>query len=98
MIFDEVFDRFAKRSPLTVMTRATMEHALDPQALDVLFDQTADRQYTRKLLFSMVVEVMVLVVCNKISVRRATKMLEDRGALGVSLQAVYSIAFQHLRS
>lgn len=87
MIFKEVFDRFVKRSPLTVMTRATMEHALDEGALDALFDKTAERQYTRKLLFSAIVELMSLVVCNKISVHRAFKKSRER--IGVTLQAVY---------
>jgi hypothetical protein len=87
MVFETVFDRFVKKSPLSVMTRATMEHALDPAALDPLFDQTADKQYTRKLLFSAVVELMSLVVCNSISVHRAFKKSRDR--IGVSLQAVY---------
>jgi len=87
MVFDEVFERFVKRSPLTVMTRATMEHALDEAALDVAFDQTADRQYTRKLLFSAIVELMSLVVCNRIAVNRAFKKSRER--IGVTLQAVY---------
>lgn len=87
MVFDEVFERFVKRSALTVMTRATMEHALDEAALNQLFDQTAESQYTRKLLFSSVVELMTLVVCNRISVHRAFKKSRDR--IGVTLQAVY---------
>lgn len=87
MVFEAVFERFIKRSALTVMTRATMEHALDPDALDDLFDRTADRQYTRKLLFSAIVEMMSLVVCNRISVHRAFKKSRDR--IGVTLQAVY---------
>lgn len=87
MVFEEVFDRFVKRSPLTIMTRATMEHALNPSDIDKLFDQTADRQYTRKLLFSAIVNLMSLVVCNRISVHRAFK--KSRDAIGVSLQAVY---------
>jgi hypothetical protein len=86
-MFEAVFDRFEKKSPLTVMTRATMEHALDPSALDILFDQTADRQYTRKLLFSSIVSLMSLVVCNRIAVHRAFKKSRDR--IGVTLQAVY---------
>lgn len=50
-------------------------------------DKTADKQYTRKLLFSAVVELMTLVVCNKISVYQAFKKNRDR--IGVSLQAVF---------
>lgn len=87
MVFEAVFERFIKQSALTVMTRATMEHALDPGALDASFDRTADRQYTRKLLFSAIVEMMSLVVCNRISVHRAFKKIRDK--VGVTLQAVY---------
>jgi hypothetical protein len=87
MVFEAVFERFIKQSPLTVMTRATMEHALDEAALDELFDRTAERQYTRTLLFSAVVQLMSLVVCNRISVHRAFKKNRDR--IGVTLQAVY---------
>jgi len=87
MIFEAVFERFEKRSPLTVMTRATLEHALDESTLNALFDQTADRQYTRTLLFSAIVELMSLVVCNRISVHQAFKKSRDR--IGVTLQAVY---------
>lgn len=86
-MFDAVFERFERLSPLTVMTRATMEHALDEAVLNALFDRTADRQYTRKLLFSAVVELMSLVVCSRISVHRAFKKSRDR--IGVTLQAVY---------
>jgi hypothetical protein len=87
MVFEEVFSQFVKRRPLAVMTRATMEHALDDASLDELFDGTAERQYTRKLLFSAIVNLMTLVVCNRISVRRAFKRCRER--IAVSLQAVY---------
>lgn len=36
MVFEAVFERFVKRSPLSVMTQATMEHALDAATLDEL--------------------------------------------------------------
>jgi hypothetical protein len=87
MVFEAVFERFVKRSPLTIMTRATMEHALDEAAVNTLFDKTADHQYTRKLMFSAVVELMSLVVCNRIAVGRAFKKCRER--IGVTLQAVY---------
>jgi hypothetical protein len=48
----DVFERFVKKSSISVMARATMEHALTDQALDALFREHADRQYTRELLFS----------------------------------------------
>jgi len=46
------------------MLRATMERIFSAEKLDALFDGTAQRQYTRELLFSTVVSIMSLVVCN----------------------------------
>ena len=62
MLLSGIFERFVQKSPISVMARATMEHALSADALDELFDQTADRQYTRELLFSTVVDLMSVVV------------------------------------
>ena len=52
MLFSDVFDRFVDESPICVMARGLMERALAPQCLDALFEKTAQRQYTRELLFS----------------------------------------------
>lgn len=62
MVLDDIFERFAQQSPVTVMARAALEHTLSPQAIDALFEQTAERQYTRTLLFSSVVDLMGSVV------------------------------------
>ena len=43
------------------MTRGTIEHALSADALNVFFEYTADKQYTRELLFSTVVDLMSLM-------------------------------------
>ena len=63
MILGDVFERFAQDSPLSVMAQGVMENALSPQVVDQLFEDVAERQYTRKLLFSSVVDLMSLVVC-----------------------------------
>ncbi|HMB06911.1 MAG TPA: transposase [Isosphaeraceae bacterium] len=63
MILGDVFERFAQDSPLSVMAQGVLENALSPQAVDQLFEDVAERQYTRKLLFSSVVDLMGLVVC-----------------------------------
>jgi hypothetical protein len=44
MVLSEVFDLFAKHSPVTVMVRATMENVLSAERLDALFARTAVRQ------------------------------------------------------
>src|SRR3954466_3064877 len=63
MLFEPLCERFACGTPLSVMTRALLENALQPDPLDELFQRLAVTQYTRELLFSTVVETMALVAC-----------------------------------
>jgi hypothetical protein len=63
MLLATVFDKFVEESPLTVMTRALMEYALQPGPVDEMFERTATVQHTDKLLFSTVVDMMGLIVC-----------------------------------
>ena len=88
MVLDDIFERFAEQSPVTVMARAALEHALSPRAIDALFEDVAEQQYTRTLLFSTVVDLMGTVVCN---VRPAIHAAFQANAvsIGVSLRAVY---------
>jgi IS4 transposase len=63
MILNDVFERFARDSPLSVMAQGVLENALSPRVVDQLFEDVAERQYTRKLLFSSIVDLMSVVVC-----------------------------------
>jgi IS4 transposase len=88
MVLDDLFERFARQSPVTVMARAALEHALSPQALDALFERIAERQYTRTLLSSSVVDLMGSVVAGiQPAVNAAYRAKAE--ALGVSIRAVY---------
>ena len=88
MLFGGVFECFLKESPLSVMSRATIEHALSASALDDLFDRTAVRGYTKELLFSTVVDLMSLVVGGKaLHVQAAYQHLRAR--VPVTLKSVY---------
>jgi len=88
MVLDPIFDRFLDGSPLSVMVRATIEHALPADALDDLFERTAERQYTRELLFSSLVDLMSLVVCGVQPHIQAA--FRDRAEhLPVTLKSVY---------
>jgi hypothetical protein len=88
MILEPVFERFLAHSPLSVMARATIEHALAPETLDALFKQTAQRGYTKELLFSTTVDLMSLVVCGQAShVSTAFARMRDR--IPVTLKSVY---------
>jgi hypothetical protein len=88
MLLNAVFARFAQKSPVTVMTRALLENALDTKDLDNLFATHSVRQYEHKLLFSSIVDLMGMVVCKiQPSVCAAYQALED--TLPVKLSAVY---------
>jgi IS4 transposase len=88
MILGSVFQQFVAHSPLSVMTRATIEHALSPTALDQLFEHTAQRGYTKDLLFSTTVDLMSLVACGQAPhTQAAFKQLADR--VPVTLKSVY---------
>jgi IS4 transposase len=89
MILGKVFERFVEQAPVSVMARAAMEHALAPEALDALFEEHTDKQYTRELLFSSVVDLMGVVV-GKVapSVHAAYQAVAE--TLPVSITSVYN--------
>jgi hypothetical protein len=89
MILSEVFERFVEESPISVMSRAVLENVLAPSLVDSLFEEVAQRQYTRELLFSDVVGLMAVVVCKiRPSINAAYKKHAE--ALGVTREAVYN--------
>jgi hypothetical protein len=82
------FEPFVKAAPFCVMARAALESLFCPERLDELFGRTARRQYTRKLLFSQLVQLMTAVVLRQQpSVHAAYK--NRVGDITVSDQAVY---------
>src|SRR6266566_4301013 len=89
MLLGSIFDRFVTHSPLSVMARGLLEHALVPNELDALFERTAERQYTRELLFSTTVDLMSLVVTGiRPTVHAGFQALKDR--VPVSVTSVYN--------
>src|SRR5262245_44407917 len=89
MILPDIFERFTEGSPLSVMAQGTIEYALSQSALNQVFDEHAEGQYTRELLFSSVFDLMSVVVTGSYaSVCSAYKNL--RQAIPVSLTSVYN--------
>lgn len=60
--FSPVLGRFIAERPISVMARATMERLFDAEMLNALFEENAERQYTRELTFAHVVRLMSDVV------------------------------------
>ncbi len=88
VVHSDVFERFTQGDTIPVMTQAVMENALSPRIIDQLFEDIAERQYTRDLLFSSIVELMSLVVCRiQPSINAAYQ--KNAVAINVSLQALY---------
>ena len=88
MIFKDVFDRFVAKSPTCVMERVILENIFAPDKLDAVFERVAERQYTRDLLFSSVVDVMSAVVC-RINPSLHSAYLDRQRELAVSAKALY---------
>ena len=85
----KVFDRFVEKSPISVMVRGPLERVLGAEQLDAWFARTAQKQYTRTLLFSTVYDVLSQVVFRiKPSGRAAYREREDEG--GASLLSLYN--------
>jgi IS4 transposase len=89
MILSQALDRFVDGSSgVCVMIRGSLEYALSETFVNELFEQTAQRQYTRELLFSDIVDVMSGVVCQVFpSVNAAYQKQQER--FSVSRRAVY---------
>lgn len=82
------FAPFIEQTPLCVMTRVAVERLFLPERLDELFENVAERQYHRELLFSQVVELMMSVVLRvEPSVHSAYRKRKDTWP--VSDQATY---------
>jgi Transposase DDE domain len=79
---------FVNESPVAVMVRSTMEHVLGGDRLNRIFEDYAQAQYTRNLLFSDLVDLMGPVVCG---VRKSVHAAYQKSPreIGVSITAVY---------
>jgi hypothetical protein len=85
----KVFARFVEKSPISVMVRGTLERVLGADQLDAWFARTAQKQYTRTLLFSTVYDILSHVVFRiKPSVRAAYRDHEEK--VGASLISLYN--------
>ena len=83
----KVCERFVKKSPISVMVRAALERVLGADRLDLWCERTAQKPYTRELVFSSGYDLMNHVVfCVQPAVRAASQAPQD--AVGASLVSV----------
>jgi len=87
-MFTEIFNKFTDKAPISIIFRATLERTINSDFINNLYDDVSQKQYTRKLLFSTIFELMSVVVCKiKPSINAAYK--ENRDNINSSLTAVY---------
>lgn len=88
MTWQSVVDRIEQQAPASVMVRLALDQALPPTWMDEVFEANRQRQYSRELLFSTVVELMTLVSLGlRPSLHAAARKRGEH--LPVSLAALY---------
>jgi IS4 transposase len=84
-----IFKKFVEKSPISVMARGMMERVLNPNQLDQWFNETAEQQYTKYMMFSTVFDIMSQVVCGiRHSVHAAYQALKED--ICVSITSLYN--------
>jgi hypothetical protein len=62
-MFGGILQVFAEKSPATVIAQGVLERFLNAEKIDDWFENTSENQYTRKILFSSILSIMLQVVC-----------------------------------
>jgi hypothetical protein len=88
MAFSTILQRFAGNAPLSVMTQVSLEYLFSNKRFDAVFEEVAQRQYSRHLLFSTCTDVLFQVTLFGCSSVNAV-FKRDRDAVPVSVVAVY---------
>jgi hypothetical protein len=87
IVFGDILQKFVAKSPATVMVRGLLERLLNPEALDRWFEATAQAQYTRDILFSSLVGLMLQIVCRT---RASVHAAYRHAAIAASIVSVYA--------
>lgn len=89
MSTSDVVMRFEKDRPVAVMAQMALERLLDKEAIDSLFNDVAEDQYERRILFSSMAKLMsTVVLCRQPSVNAAYRKMSEE--IGASLNALYN--------
>lgn len=63
-MFSDIFQRFIQKRPVAIMVLVLLENFLNADKLDRWFNTVRQSQYTKDILFSSIVGLMLNVVCN----------------------------------
>lgn len=84
-----IFVPFIEKSPISVIARGLLEHALSSEQLDKWFDSTAKEQYTKDLLFSTTFNLMSMVVRGSYHSVHSAYQATEKG-INVSITSIYN--------
>lgn len=62
-MFSSILQKFSEKSPVTVMVQGVLERVFNAEKIDAWFENVREVQYTRNILFSSLVSIMLQVVC-----------------------------------
>ncbi len=85
-MFNPILQKFSEKSPVSVIVQALVEHLLNAEKMDAWFETKRDVQYTKKILFSSLIGIMLQVVC-RLKDNVHTAYLDSN--IEVSRQALY---------
>jgi hypothetical protein len=63
-VFSDIFQRFIQKRPVATMVLILLENFLNADKLDRWFNTVRQSQYTKEILFSSIIGLMLNVVCN----------------------------------
>jgi hypothetical protein len=87
MLLGPLLQKLAENSPVTMMVYGVLERLLDKKKMDEWFNMNCQTQYTRHILFSSLIFLMLNVVCRvRSSVHAAYR---NSNNIGNSIVAVY---------
>ena len=89
MSCQQIYERFAQHSPVTVMLRAIMDFALPNSVIDQIFADHAQRQRPSELLCSTIVELLAQVVCRLRPSMHAAYQKQSE-SISVAVNSVYN--------
>jgi hypothetical protein len=85
-MFDKILEQFIQNRPIAVMVRALLENFLNADKINRWFETVCQSQYTKEILFSSIVGLMLNVVCK---IRPSVHSAYRHFKVGASVVAFY---------
>jgi len=86
-MFSDIFQRFIQQRPVATMVLVLLENFLNADKLDRWFNTVRRTQYTKEILFSSIVGLMLNVVCN---IRPSVHSAHRDSEIQASVVALYA--------